>query len=596
MSDNAMKKAVLYARYSSDNQRSESIDAQVRAIMEYATRNGYEITEQYIDEAQTATNDDRENFQRMLADAKGAGWKYVIVHKLDRFARNKYDSAINKRELKQYGIRVISVTENLDDSPESIILESVLEGMAEYYSRNLSREVIKGLRENAHQGKLTGGFPPLGYDLDDDKHYVINEKEADTIRLIFQCARNGMGYKMISDRLNALGFTTKAGKPFGIGSIHDILRNEKYKGMLVSGKWSHSFGSKRSRLGNEKTLRIPDMIPAIIDEPTWRWVNDAISRRAYSGHTGARHVYLLSGLIECGNCGSSMHGDSIRNGYFYRCNAKITKRAHCLSSAIKCENVEQSVIAMLRDYLLNEETIDKLIPSILATAERKATIAATDAIALQERMTELNGQIDKVVDSIVALGGSPALQNRLRSLEDEKSKIAHALIDIELEARIYTTDEEELRGILLADMDDLNSDDPERVAHAIKRHVKRVILTFDPNDRPRPKHQRKCEITIYADVKEKVEETQSLNCNSLSTPLEVLNPDMHQPPREQKYCGSLCTPMEVPTRPLKRLFQGTRFFAADDRDLARSLTTAGASDMMDGQRTVTAELHKRAFA
>jgi site-specific DNA recombinase len=151
-----MKKAVLYARYSSDNQRSESIDAQVRAILEYASRNGYQITEQYIDEAQTATNDDRENFQRMIRDSKGADWKFVIVHKLDRFARNKYDSAINKRELKQYGIRVISVQEHLDDSPESIILESVLEGMAEYYSKNLSREVIKGPREcpsrEAHRG------------------------------------------------------------------------------------------------------------------------------------------------------------------------------------------------------------------------------------------------------------------------------------------------------------------------------------------------------------------------------------------------------------------------------------------------------------
>jgi site-specific DNA recombinase len=147
-----------------------------------------------------------------------------------------------------------------------------------------------------------------------------------------------MGYKAISDRLNGLGLTTKAGKPFGTGSIHDILRNEKYKGMLVSGKWSHSFGAKRSRFGNEKTLRLPDQIPAIIDEPTWKWINDAISRRAYSGHANARHVYLLSGLIECGNCGSSMHGVTIKSGFCYRCNAKATKRTRCASSSINARS------------------------------------------------------------------------------------------------------------------------------------------------------------------------------------------------------------------------------------------------------------------
>ena len=140
----------LYGRYLSNNQREESIDAQVRAIEEYAARNGYVIVERYIDEALTGTTDDRQSFQRMMADSKAHQWQYVIVHKLDRFARNKYDSVFHKRELKLNGVRVLSVTENLDDSPESAMLEAVLEGMAEYYSRNLSREVKKGLRENAH--------------------------------------------------------------------------------------------------------------------------------------------------------------------------------------------------------------------------------------------------------------------------------------------------------------------------------------------------------------------------------------------------------------------------------------------------------------
>ena len=457
----------------------------------------------------------------MLADSKNADWKYVLVHKLDRFARNKYDSAIYKHDLKDNGIRVISVQENLDDSPESIILESVLEGMAEYYSRNLSREVKKGLRENAHQGKLTGGFPPLGYDLDDEKHYVINNDEANIIRLIFQCARNGMGYKAIAIKLNGLGFMTKAGKPFSSGSIHDILRNEKYKGMLVSGKFSHSFGSKRSRLGNEKTLRISNIIPSIIDEPTWTWVNDAISRRAYSGHASANHVYLLSGLVVCGNCGSSMHGFGVKNGFSYRCNAKWTKRAQCLSSAIDCDILERNVIICLKNDLLNEKAIAIFIPSIVLTAERKAIQSAQDAEALQERIEEINLQIGKAVDAILSIGGSPALQNRLRSLEDEKAKIARALIDIELETRIYSTDEEAMRNRMLSDMDDLNSGDREKIARVIKRYIQKVIVTFDPNDPPKQKHRRICNFEIITVFMPKKSFGGPLISSSACTSMEV---------------------------------------------------------------------------
>src|SRR5699024_7570062 len=169
-----MKKAVAYARFSSDNQREESISAQIRAINEYAKNNNILMINTYIDEARSATTDDRPQFQRMIKDSANKSFDYVIVHKLDRFSRDRYDSAIYKRTLKNNGIRVLSVLENLDSSPESIILESVLEGMSEYYSKNLAREVKKGMKENALKCKFNGGTPPLGYDINKDKEYVIN--------------------------------------------------------------------------------------------------------------------------------------------------------------------------------------------------------------------------------------------------------------------------------------------------------------------------------------------------------------------------------------------------------------------------------------
>ena len=142
-------KVALYARFSSDNQRSESIDAQIRAMTSYCKQHKFTIVDTYIDEAKSATTDRRPAFQQMISDSSNHNFDILLVHKLDRFARNRYDSAVYKRELKKNGVLVYSVLENLDDSPESIMMEAVLEGMSEYYSQNLAREVMKGMRETA---------------------------------------------------------------------------------------------------------------------------------------------------------------------------------------------------------------------------------------------------------------------------------------------------------------------------------------------------------------------------------------------------------------------------------------------------------------
>lgn len=158
-----MIEAVAYARFSSQAQREESIDAQMRAINKFAQDNGYVITKIYTDHAQSARTDDCPEFQRMIEDAGNGQFSAIIVHKLDRFSRDRYDSAIYRRKLKRAEVSLISVLERLDDSPESVIMASMLEGMAEYYSRNLAREVKKGLTENALKARHNGGVPPLGY-------------------------------------------------------------------------------------------------------------------------------------------------------------------------------------------------------------------------------------------------------------------------------------------------------------------------------------------------------------------------------------------------------------------------------------------------
>lgn len=216
-------------------QREESIEAQIRAMRDFAEHNDILIVHEYIDRAKSATTIDRPQFQQMLADSAKGGFDLVLAHKLDRFARNRYDSIGCRMELKENGVSLVSVLEQFDsDSPESIITESVLEAMAEYYSLNLAREVRKGQRENAYKSMWTGGLPPYGYDVDPEtKRLVINEHEAEAVRIIFKMFVRGEGYLTIADELNRLGYKTKRGTDFTKTSFYNMLRNEKYIGNYV---------------------------------------------------------------------------------------------------------------------------------------------------------------------------------------------------------------------------------------------------------------------------------------------------------------------------------------------------------------------------
>ena len=176
-----MKTAVIYARYSSERQTEQSIEGQLRVCHEYAARNDFIIVETYIDRAMSGTNDHRTNFQRMLKDSAKRAWDYVLVYKLDRFSRNKYETAMNKKTLRDNGVRLISATENIPDTPEGIILESLLEGMAEYYSAELSQKVKRGFRESREKGFFTGGHLLFGYRLQ-DKKIIIQPDEAEIQR------------------------------------------------------------------------------------------------------------------------------------------------------------------------------------------------------------------------------------------------------------------------------------------------------------------------------------------------------------------------------------------------------------------------------
>lgn len=223
-------KAVIYARYSSDSQREESIEGQIRECTEYAQHNGIAVLAHYIDRALSARTDDRPEFQRMIADSETQIFDLVLVWKLDRFSRDRYDSAHYKRILKKNGVRVISVKENISDGPEGIILESMLEGYAEYYSAELSQKIQRGQHENAMKCKSNGGNIPFGLMVGEDGSLVFNPVTAPVVREIFEHYDRGDTMIKIRDWLNAEGIKAKKGKAFTVGGVSVILKTENTSG------------------------------------------------------------------------------------------------------------------------------------------------------------------------------------------------------------------------------------------------------------------------------------------------------------------------------------------------------------------------------
>ena len=227
-------RAVSYSRFSSNNQRTESIDAQQRAIYKYIAENKYTPVGDYVDEALTGTNLQRPGFQSMLDDAKKGMFDVVIVHKMDRFSRDVYDALDVQRKLAFYGVRIESVIERFEETPEGQLQKVIQLGVGQYYSQNLAREVVKGLKENAYKAMHNGGIPPYGFDVDPEtKRYIINEHEASGIRIMFEKIIQGWSYRELAEYLNLLGYRTKIGNKFSAtSSFYDMLTNPKYKGSI----------------------------------------------------------------------------------------------------------------------------------------------------------------------------------------------------------------------------------------------------------------------------------------------------------------------------------------------------------------------------
>ena len=418
-------KAVIYARYSSDNQREESIEGQIRECTEYAERNGITVLSSYIDRALSARTADRPEFQRMIADSSRKLFDVVLIWKLDRFSRDRYDSAHYKRILKKNGVKVISAKENISDGPEGIILESMLEGYAEYYSAELSEKIQRGQKDNALKCRNNGGNTPLGYVVGSDGILAIDPLTAPLVTEIFTRYDSGESISEITKSFLDRGLKTKRGKDFHIAGIGLILKNRKYIGEY---KYSDTV--------------IPNGIPAIIDEALFDRVQYRmeINKKA-PARKKAEDEYLLTTKLFCGTCGRLMAGESGTGTkgvkyHYYKCSG-AKRHLGCNRKAIKKNWIERAAVLLTVQKVLRDSEIDRIADAIIELQEKEDTTLPT----MRQQLSECEKAIENMLNAIQMGVLTPSTKERLEQLEGQRENLKISILQAQMQRPRYTKEQ-----------------------------------------------------------------------------------------------------------------------------------------------------------
>ena len=397
----------LYLRYSSDRQTEQSIEGQQRVCEAFCKQNGHQVVKIYIDRALSASKDaeKRLQFQQMIRDSDKRTFEGVVVYKLDRFARNRYDSATYKAKLSKNGVRLISATEGISNDIEGIILESVLEGMAEYYSKELSQKVNRGLRESALKGNSLGGSIPTGYKVE-NKKFVIDEAGAEIVREVYALFVSGMSIAAILRSLKNRGIRNSRGNYFSRTSIEHMLVNRRYIGV-------YSFHD----------IEIEGGIPAIMDKETFEQAQNLINnRKSYQKPYTPDAEYLLSGRLFCGECGDAFQGESgtgrSKVYYYYICQSKHKNRG-CTMPRFRRDELEEAVV---RDAfnLLHTPGVIEQIAEIVEAKSREEAAQNDETPMLRKQLNDCNHKIENLLKLAESGVATDSILERLKELEEAK--------------------------------------------------------------------------------------------------------------------------------------------------------------------------------
>lgn len=398
---------VIYARYSSHTQTEQSIEGQLETCYEYAKSNGHVVVKEYIDRAQSGTTDNRTEFQRMIADSDKHFFEAVLVYQLDRFARNRYDSAINKAKLKKNGVRVISARENISDDASGILVEGVLESMAEYYSAELSQKIRRGMDINAEKHLSNGSNPGLGYSVDEERRFHINPETAPVVREIFEMYASGKPAIEIISYLNAKQVKTSIGKEFNKNSLHRLFKNKRYIGYYIY-----------------KGTAIPNAMPRIIEDELFERVQQRLERNKKApARTRAKEEYLLTTKLFCGYCREMMVGYSgtSKTGimyYYYIC--KNARKKKCRKKTVNKRAIEDKVLFECRK-LLTDSNIKKIVQAVSEVCKADYDSSATKR--MKEAIRKTDQAIENLWKALEAGQSVDMITERIEKRKQEKEEL-----------------------------------------------------------------------------------------------------------------------------------------------------------------------------
>ena len=400
-----MTTAVLYARYSSDKQREASIDDQLRVCREYCAREGIEVLKAYADYALSGKTDQRPQFRQMIANAPESD--FVVVYMFDRFSRDRYDSATYKKMLRECGVRVVSATEKVEDTPEGGLQEGLLEILGEYYVADLARKVRRGMEGNALKAR-DNGYKIFGYDTDPEtRRYVVNDAEAAVVREVFARYLKGDGIYEIAQSLAARGWTTSTGSPVNYNWASRVLKRRAYTGL-------YSWGG----------IEVEGGMPVIVDAETFARAQAMPKRKPREREEWSR--FRLSGKLFCGLCGEPMHGSggtgkSGRRYYYYMCKERGSCRLR-----VRRELVEDALAdAVLR--VASDESRMRLVARRIVEAYEEGSDARAELESCEARIAALERERHNLTEAArkgfvneETVARNDEIASQLRSLHDRR--------------------------------------------------------------------------------------------------------------------------------------------------------------------------------
>ena len=480
-------KVCTYVRVSSDKQDVDlSISAQLKALREYAERNGHTIIREFVDEAESGRTSGRPAFREMvsLARRKPKPFDAILVWKYSRFARSREDSIVFKSMLRKNGVQVISISEPSEDTPTGRLLEAMIESLDEFYSANLGEEVTRGMRESASRGFYLSAHAPYGYRKvkvkDGSKERAKLEpipSEAATVSRIFQRVLQGRGLMEIVRELNGEGIAAPRRSSWCKTTLHRMLTNEVYTDTVVWGR--------ASRRGLPP-VKVDDAWPAIISREDFDRVQKMMRERApaVTHPRRASSRYLLSGLAKCGHCGKALVGQDAKGGQFtyYVCGTLLKKGAKsCPSQYLNSQKFESIVTEKIKGIILTTENIKELVRLANEELDLKGADDRDKLQAINAQVDDTNCRLERLYDALET--GKVRMEDISPRIQQHRDRLNQLQVGKwELEARlsqrqIEPLDEDTVKHYV-EDMRDLLSNSPLTDRRSfVKSFVKELKVT-----------------------------------------------------------------------------------------------------------------------